>query len=66
MLWFVRVARECVGDSEQGELSLTLHRRHLHEGEARLGEKGCASALQVQERPLRVPELEDAGVLYGK
>jgi hypothetical protein len=60
------VARECGSGSEHSELSLTLHRRHLHEGEARLGEKGCASALQVQERPLRVPELEDAGVLDGE
>ena len=62
----VVVARECGSGSEQGELSLTLHRRHLHEVEARLGEKGCASALQTQERPLRVPELENAGFLDGR
>jgi len=64
MFWFFGfVARECGSGSEQSDLSLTLHRRHLQEGEARLGEKGCASALQIQEGPLRVPELEDAGVL---
>ena len=42
------VARECGSGSEQGELSLTLHRHHLYEVEARLGKKGCASALHLE------------------
>jgi hypothetical protein len=36
----VVVARECGSGSEQSELSLTLHRRHLCEVEGELDEEG--------------------------
>lgn len=42
------LAREGGSGSEQGELSLTLHRRHLCEVERELDEEGCASALKPE------------------